>query len=82
MNVRQLIEALNALDPDLPVMMPSRVQQDFCTVDQVILDVAIQSQHGGLEFADYDDDGCFTVARLFEDGDYDDRAERPKPLTS
>lgn len=82
MNVRQLIEALNALDPDLPVMMPSRVQHAFCAVDQVILDVAIHSKLGGLEFADYDDDGCFTVARLFEDGDHDDRAERPKPLTN
>lgn len=79
MNVRQLIAVLSALDPDLPVMMPSRVYEYFCAVDQVILDVAIHSQHGGLEFADYDDDGCFTVARLFEDGDHDDRAERPKP---
>lgn len=82
MNVRQLIEALNALDPDLPVMMPSRVQHAFCTVEQIILDVATLSKLGGLEFANYDDDGCFTVARLFEDGDHDDRDERPKPLAS
>lgn len=82
MNVRQLIEALAALDPELPVMMPSRVQSDFCLVDQVILDVAAPCQRGGLEFCDYDDEGCFTVARLFEDGDYNDRDERPKPVTN
>ena len=82
MKVRQLIEALSALDQDLPVLMPSRTTGQFCSVDQVILDVAVVSKHEGLELCDYDDDGCFTVARLYENDDEDHPDKRPKPLTS
>lgn len=82
MIVRELIEALAALDPELPVMMPSRVGSEFAHVDEVFLDVMVTSQYGGLELCDYEDEGCVTVARLFETGDYDDRKERPKPTTS
>ena len=82
MNVRQLIEALSALDPELPVIMPSRGHADFSFIDQVILDVATQSEQWGLGVCDYDDDGCFTVVRLYEDDDGDHPDKRPKPLTS
>lgn len=81
MNVRQLIEALSALDPDLPVMMPSRLAE-FCFVDRVILDVAVTSDQWGLQACDYDDDDCFTVARLFENDDEDHPDKRPKPPTN
>ena len=82
MNVRQLIEALSALDPELPVIMPSRLDREFCCIDQVILDVAVQSDQWGLEVCDYGDDGCFTVARLYEDADGDHPDKRPKPPTN
>lgn len=82
MNVRQLIEALSALDPDLPVIMPSRVTGEFNFIDRVILDVAMHSHHGGLEVCDYDTDDCFTAVRLYEDADGDHPDKRPKPLTN
>lgn len=79
MNVRDLIEALRALDPELPVIIPGAV--DFVTLDHVFLDVVAPVQDGALQLCDYGDDGCMTVARLFGDGEYDDRDERPKPPT-
>jgi hypothetical protein len=81
MNVRRLIEALSALDPDLPVIMPSRLAE-FCFVDQVILDVAVITDQWGLAVCDYEDDGCFTVARLYEEADGDHPDKRPKPPTN
>lgn len=82
MNVRQLIEALSLLDPDLPVIMPSRVTGEFNFIDRIILDVAVPAHRGGLEVCDYDDDGCFTVARLYEETDGDHPDKRPKPPTN
>jgi hypothetical protein len=81
MNVRQLIEALSALDPDLSVMMPSRVHPDFGQLGQVFADVMSPAGDGGMELCDYEDEGCTPVARLLEPGDIDDRDERPKPVT-
>lgn len=80
MNVRQLIEALSALDPDLPVIIPGPL--DFVTVEQVFLDVVAPERDGALQLCDYDDDGCMTIARLFGTGEFDDRDERPKPPTN
>ena len=80
MNVRQLIEALSAIDPELPVIIPGNV--DFVTLEHVFLDVVSPVQDGGLQLCDYDDEGCMTVARLFGAGEYDDRDERPKPTTN
>jgi len=82
MKVRDLIAALQALDPELPVMMPSHLEADFASIDQVMLDVMSPSKYAGFELCDYEDEGCMTVVRLFENGEYDDRNERPKPPTS
>ena len=79
MTVAELIEALQALDPDMTVIMPSRIEADFATPGRVILDTMYPSAEDGLQLCDYTDEGCVTVARLFEAGDHDDRASRPKP---
>jgi hypothetical protein len=82
MNVRQLIEALSALDPDLPVMVPSRLHPEFGHVARVFADVMSPAKGGGMELCDNEDEGCTSVARLLEPGDIDDRDERPKPVTN
>ena len=81
MTVADLIRALQALPPDLPVLMPSHQSPDFVPPLGAILDTMAPSLSGGWELCDYEDEGITTVARLLAVGEVDERAERPKPAT-
>lgn len=81
MKVRELIDALAALDPELTVVMQDS-RLEFTSPDRVVLDVVAPYADGDLQLCDYDDDDAFTVVRLLGPGEVDDRDERPKPAAS
>ncbi len=78
MKVRDLIDALAALDPELEVIIPSRLHDAFSLIEKVALDVGRPTREA-FEVCDYDDQSMTPIVRLFEIGEHDDRAERPKP---
>lgn len=66
MRVRDLIAALGALDPDLPVVMRGEVI-DFVEVAEALVDTLrpVEDCPGGWELVDETDDGFQYVVRLF-----------------
>jgi hypothetical protein len=69
MNVRQLIDALSALDPDLPVIMPRWSSDNYCEVGSAFVDTVLPDPEGGhgLQLADErDKKPLIKVVRLFE----------------
>lgn len=65
MKVSELILRLQALDPELPVVMPSEAY-DFCEVGGAYLDLfAAAERHAGLELADERDADRIEAVRLF-----------------
>lgn len=79
MTVAQLIVALQALPPDLQVIIPSNQTADFVSPVEPILDTVMPAPGTAWQLCDYDDDGVVTVVRLLGLDEVDDRAARPKP---
>jgi len=75
MKVRELIQALGELDPNLEVLMPSTVA-DHGGIESVTLDLASRS-HGDLQLCYDDDDGAIQVVRLVGVGEWHDTPTNP-----
>lgn len=64
MKVAELILRLQALDPELPVVMPGEIR-DFCEVGGAYQDLFAVAKRGGLELADERDSDRIEAVRLF-----------------
>jgi hypothetical protein len=64
MRVRDLIERLSKLDPDLPVVRPTDDSLDYCFVEATLIDtVAVVGS--GVQLSDERDSDCRAAIRLF-----------------
>jgi uncharacterized protein YozE (UPF0346 family) len=83
MNVGELIKALEAFDPELPILIPSSRVLEFCEPTEVFADVAAPASHDDLlELCDYVDEDATTFVRLGLRSDVEERDERPRPAVN
>ncbi|WP_296596461.1 hypothetical protein [Phenylobacterium sp.] len=76
MKVRELIERLSRLDPDLTVVMPLEDSGVYCPIQRVGVDTAVVID-GEMSVSYPHEEGAFEVVRLF-DADLDGvRSVRP-----
>lgn len=80
MKVRDLIAALEAFDPELPVLIPSSNQLEFCEATAAFADVAAPADRPGeLHLCDYTNERAVTFVRLGIEADLEERDGWHKP---